>query len=599
MHAPKMVTAERMAQAVQYDPQFAMPVRPRFISELVTVPLTDGLLIEGTDEQQLLRGRAAQTLLPCLLPLLDGTRTLAQVAVQLPDVAPTHVQQAIALLYTRGLLEDTAAEPAIDPRKFDPNLLAFLRRHVDSARVNRSGLEAAERLRQAEVAIYSVGDDDAGNWLAQLLLRCEVGMVSIADMQDSHVWQPSTRRKLTIVLVSGKEDEVALTALDEQCAQAGVPWLRVAVNAETGTADLGPYFERGETACYQCFRHANARLPHEMPVTVNDEDRAFQAKFWAAMLATEVTYFLSRIVTAATGVHTRRYDLSNWTSQALRFPKMPGCPHCRPVQDVNIGDIHTAVIFEDAVRFPSRHLNDPKSHQVHYRASNLDLAKESKRYPNAKKIALPPQTDLMNVPGETRASLSGIASNVATAPLDVTALARLLLFSGGVWHEEIPNGIRTVKPKRWAATGGNLGSAELYVAVHNVAGMAPGLHFYQVHEHQLAVLTTDWTQDDVAIFIQQATAHTDAQAPDALIIAAGALHRVASKYNAFAYRVINLDAGVALAQLQMVAQSQGLQTRLANRWADDVLAEHLQLQTLSDAVTGAVFINGVSQEKEQ
>lgn len=587
MHAPKMVAAETMARAVQFDPQFAMPVRPRFLSELVLVPLPDGLLIEGTDEQQLLRGQAAKTLLPRLLPLLDGTRTAAQLATQLQDIAPAHIQQAIALLYTRGLLEDAAADPALDPQQFDPNLLAFLRRHVDTTRVNRSALQAAARLQQAEVVIY--GDNSL---LAQQLQQAGIGTVRAADFGQALEFQPSTNRKLAIVLVSGIEDHEALAQLDAKCARAGIPWLRVAVTPETQTADLGPYFERGETACYHCFRLTDAQFARGTAAAISPEDKTLHTKLWAAMLVAEVIYLLSRIAPSATGVHVKRYDLSDWSVQTLRFPKLPGCVYCRPVPRVGVGQINTAVIFEDAVRFPSRHLNDPKGHQVHYRASNLDLAKESKRYPNVAKITLPAQAELMQVPGNTLEHLPGATNNAATAPLHVEALASLLLFSGGIWHDEPPSAIKTVKPKRWAATGGNLGSAELYVAAYNVEGLEPGLYFYQVQEHLLACLSPGWGQSEVAAFIQQAAVNPTAETPDALLLSVGALHRVGSKYGAFAYRVINLDAGVALAQLQMMGSSLGLQTRLAERWADDIIAEHLQLQEPNEAVTGAVFLKG-------
>jgi hypothetical protein len=72
---------------------------------------------------------------------------------------------------------------------------------------------------------------------------------------------------------------------------------------------------------------------------------------------------------------------------------------------------------------------------------------------------------------------------------------------------------------------------------------------------------------------------------------------VAQKYASFAYRITNLDAGVALAQVRMVGSSLGLRTRLAQRWADDLIAERLGLLDLGEPVTGAMLIYG-PQEKE-
>lgn len=584
MQAQKMVAAETMARAVQFDPQFVAPVRPRFPRELVLIPLAEGLLVEGTDEQQLLRGQATKTLLPRLLPLLDGTRTIAQLATELNDVAPGHIQQAIALLYTRGLLEDAAADPVMEAQQIDPHLLAFFRRHVDTTRVNRSALQAAERLQNSAVVVYGVGHETQRGQLAEQLRSAGIGSVTEAELGSALQFPTRYKHQLVVVLVVGDDDEAALTQLDEQCAQLGVAWLRVAVTNEA--ADLGPYFERGETACYRCFRIADAHKPASSAVT------ALQTKLWAAMLATEVIYLLSRIAPLATGVYVKRYDLQDWSAQALRFPRLPGCPNCRPVAGMEAGPINAAIVFEDAVRFPSRHLNDPKGHQVHYRVSNLDLAKDSKRYPNAAKVSLPAQEQLIQVPGSVLQHLPQAEPRKdAVAALHLESLASLLLLSGGIWHDDGPDAVKTVKPKRWAATGGNLGSVELYVAAYNVAGLAPGLYFYEVREHQLAQLSSLWTPEDAAQFIAQATGSSNC--PDALILSVGATHRVASKYGAFAYRVINLDAGVALAQLQMVASSLGHSTRLAERWADDVIAEQLNLHDLSEAVTGAVYINGV------
>src|SRR3954447_12283567 len=105
------MTAESMGQAVEIDPQLVMPKRPRFLRELVAVEMGDGLLIEGTDEQQVLRGSAAKTLLPKLIPALDGTHTTEELAALYPQLPSRAIHNAVALLYTRGLLEDAAADP--------------------------------------------------------------------------------------------------------------------------------------------------------------------------------------------------------------------------------------------------------------------------------------------------------------------------------------------------------------------------------------------------------------------------------------------------------------------------------------------------------
>lgn len=598
MQANNLVSAEAMAKAVQFDPQFEMPVRPRFPQELVAVPLTDGLLIDGTDEHQILRGQATKVLLPRLLPLLDGNRTVEQLAAELSPVPAEHIKGAIALLYTRGVLEDGAADPdpgSSDPRDIDAQTLSFYRRHVDATRVNRSALEAAERLRNSEVLVLAAGRHqvEARELISKQLRKAGVGTVHDAQVAQQPRDYESTDQpgnKLIIMLVEGEDDHETLAELDELCGHLGIPWLRVAVDTRTATADIGPYFERGETACYRCFWKANSKP--DATVAADRRARWLQLRLWANLLATEATYLLSRIAPAATGLHVTRYNLADWSARRLRFPKLPGCPNCRPLPTVSFGEIEPAVAYEDAVRFPSRHLMDPKSHQIHYRASNLELAKDGKRYPSAKRISLPARAELVQPKGSTLEHLlAGRAA--ATERLDLQRLASLLLLSAGIKHVDEQTG----RVYRWAATGGNLGSVEMYVAVRDVAGLEPGFYFYQPHEHQLASLSAVQGPAEVEKFIRNAVPCENDDIPGALIIGVGALHRVAHKYGVFAYRVINLDAGVAFGQSHLVGRSLGLSTYQAQRWADDVIADRLDLIDAAEAVTGVLMVSGISEKE--
>ena len=591
MQANKLISAETMVRAVQFDPQFEMPVRPRFPQELVAVPLADGLLIDGTDEQQILRGQATKELLPRLLPLLDGKRTLEQLAAELSPVPAEHIRSAIALLYTRGVLEDGAADPDLDPSDVDAQTLAFYRRHVDATRVNRSALEAANRLLNSQVLVLTTGQHhaEARKLVSKQLSQAGVGAVHSGQLGlhlgRDYEFADQPRTKLVIVLVEGEDDQERLADLDEQCARNGIPWLRVTVDPEAGSADLGPYFERGETACYRCFARANGKRPAAVPV--DGHAKWLQTRLWANMLATEAIYLLSRIAPAATGLQVTRYDLADWSVSRLRFPRLPGCHNCRPLPAVGFRNIEAAVVYEDAVRFPSRHLMDPKSHQVHYRASNLELAKDGKRYPSAERITLPDRAELLQPQGSTLEHLVAGRAR-ASERLNLARLASLLLLSAGVKGVDEKTG----RVWRWAATGGNLGSVELYVAARDVPGLEPGFYFYQPHEHLLARVKAGQGPAEVADFIHQAAPFESEEIPDALIIAVGALHRVAHKYGAFAYRIINLDAGVAFGQLHLVGSSLGLSTHLVQRWDDDVITDRLNLTDVAEAVTGMLLVSG-------
>jgi hypothetical protein len=131
--------------------------------------------------------------------------------------------------------------------------------------------------------------------------------------------------------------------------------------------------------------------------------------------------------------------------------------------------------------------------------------------------------------------------------------------------------------QRWAPTGGNLGSPELYVAVFEVAGLDPGIYFYQPHEHVLSRI---------------GPAPPPAGNVCALVFGTGALGRVAQKYGPFAYRVVQQDAGVAFAQLHVVARGLGVRAEMPARWDDNEISTMLGLDTRSEAVTFVARIYG-------
>ena len=552
MQTQSIVRADTMGRAVRGDRQFSMPAKPRFLPGLMTVPIRDGLLIEGASERQVLRGNAAMTLLPRLLPLLDGRRNLAEVGTSLPGVPAKAVHDSVALLYTRGLLEDGVAEP----ESASSATVDFLRRHIDVTRVNANVGQALARLSNALVAVVAIGDADAAP--IRDALAASGAQRTVVHRLGEPLPEGAT---LVVALVEGDEAVEQLNDLDSNCAQLGIPWLRAAVDAGSHSAELGPYFLRGVTACYACYTMSRpartAAIAHDPLLTA----------LWANMLALDATFAVSRIAPMAGGSHVVRYDLRTWTRAKAIVPRVPGCPHCRPAPVSPSACIETAVAFEDAVAFPSRTLLDPKTHQVHYRTSNIELAKEGKRYPAAEKVALP---ELASLPQPT---------GIVGARLDVHHLAALLMYTAGLKPRQ-PGPVNPGKPvQRWCPTGGNLGSVELYVAAYRVAGLDASIYFYQPHEHVLARVGG----------IQQVL---EGPSPQAVILGAGALERVGRKYGPFAYRVVNLDAGVALAQLELVARELGLRAELADDWDDARVESVAGLERMVEAVTFVARLYG-------
>ncbi len=282
-----------------------------------------------------------------------------------------------------------------------------------------------------------------------------------------------------------------------------------------------------------------------------------------------------------------RYDLKTWDAQRLTVCREPGCIECRGRQAGARVATPTpaALAFEEAVAFPSRHLLEPKSHQIHYHAHSIELGNQTKRYPSAERIPLPVASGLPYPTGDALKCLTG--STAPTEPLTLERLAALLMLAGGLDRNARYPGR---KLRRWAPTGGNLGSVELYVAAPAVTGLAPGVYFYQAHEHILVRITPVMDAGQVAAFIECAA--PGGEPAEALIVFAAAHHRVAQKYAAFAYRVVQLDGGVALAQMQAAGTGIGLQIAVAHHWHEDILLDRLDLVPFSEIVTGVARVKG-------
>ena len=89
------IDAVTMLRAARNDPEMAIPQRPAFMPGGVVLPLSNGLIVDGGAARQLLNGSASTSLVPRMIDLLDGTRTVPEVAAQLA-VPSVQVEAAVA-----------------------------------------------------------------------------------------------------------------------------------------------------------------------------------------------------------------------------------------------------------------------------------------------------------------------------------------------------------------------------------------------------------------------------------------------------------------------------------------------------------------------
>src|SRR5450756_1578154 len=202
------LSAVQLATATANDPQFRLPERPCLVEGLVLAWTATGLLVEGTGTRRALSGKSAQHILPGLLPLLDGTRALPELA-ELTQLDEARIHAVLLLLYSCGMLQEG---PHPEPARRDA-AYALLSRLLDTTRVNASVAEAQTRL-ETTTAIVVAPEPFAG---------------TLTD-------EPATG--LAVVWID-RDCEAAATAACVAHYRAGIPVLLVGF--DVAGFSLGPY----------------------------------------------------------------------------------------------------------------------------------------------------------------------------------------------------------------------------------------------------------------------------------------------------------------------------------------------------------------------
>jgi bacteriocin biosynthesis cyclodehydratase domain-containing protein len=180
-------------------------------------------------------GAAAKRLLPHLLPLLDGTRTVDEVVGELGEAVRPAVEHALSLLRAHDLITaGTPPDAAVGGRRTTELLAA-----VDAAGRTLADLHA--RLVAVEVRVLGTGP--AAQPVARLLQASDVLAV------DRLAWDDEPPVDGLVVAVPRSEELADLAAWNRRAVG---PWLQV-LPFDGRLAAVGPVFVPGQTACHECF----------------------------------------------------------------------------------------------------------------------------------------------------------------------------------------------------------------------------------------------------------------------------------------------------------------------------------------------------------
>jgi bacteriocin biosynthesis cyclodehydratase domain-containing protein len=198
----------------------------------------EGVVLEYGQRIICLAGRAGAVLMPVLLPLLDGTRTLDEIVEVLGEPVRPAIEAALDRLDEHDLLVNGPPLPGDVPPPLSATaeLLASLRPG------ERTPRDTAASIGSRSVSVVGSGPSavEVGR-----LLRLSGAQVrrdeSIAVGADLVVCAPAPEELPTL-------DDRNLEAL-----ASGQPWLQV-LPFDGRYASAGPLYLPGETCCFECFR---------------------------------------------------------------------------------------------------------------------------------------------------------------------------------------------------------------------------------------------------------------------------------------------------------------------------------------------------------
>jgi bacteriocin biosynthesis cyclodehydratase domain-containing protein len=272
-------------------------------------------------------GRAAERLLPALLPLLDGAHSVADVVSTLGEPVAPAVHNALELLGRHGLLTDGVEELPVTRAAEET---AHFASAVSPRRV--SPARAAETLAAASVSL--AGSGPVTEHVARLLL-----LSGVADVQRASLAGPAQAERFAVVVPDAPEVP-RLPEWNEAALEARAPWLPV-LPFDGRFVAVGPLFVPGETACYECYRirrASNLAYPEEFWALEREPRQAPNAPALAAVVAglaalVAVRWLVERDA-ALPGVLTAFEPGGPPTVSTHHVYRVPRCPACSEAERV-------------------------------------------------------------------------------------------------------------------------------------------------------------------------------------------------------------------------------------------------------------------------
>ena len=278
------------------------------------------VLVEHGGTVVTFEGRAAEALLPRLLPLLDGTRTVEDIESVLGGPAAPAIAKALALLAANRLLVDG------EHRAFDEDALTAAASFAAAVTRQTTQAEALEALGRGSVCVLGSGQN--ADEIGRQLRRMGIGRVEARPLGGGPGDEPF------VIAAPGRDEVVGLSALNELAIGGRLAWLQV-LPFDGRLVVVGPLFVPGATACRECYllrRAACSGYDEDFDILESVPARAAAPTPLASLSASLASLLALRwLTTRDPGLPGRLYAVE--VGPVLRLShdhvlRVPRCPAC-------------------------------------------------------------------------------------------------------------------------------------------------------------------------------------------------------------------------------------------------------------------------------
>lgn len=232
----------------------AEPGRPRLRPGVFAVSVPGGCLVEGGARSIRLGGRIAELLIPAVLPLLDGTRTAAELA-ECCGVQDSVLYAILGMLSDESMLSSHETEGG----HYAPGTFGTF---LQWALPDRFAYAVSRRIHHARIEI--ICSAEAERWACQCVRLLETSGAASVQVHHHYTGPPQWRSRREADLIIAALPREKLGGLEKTIGSAE-PATLLPVLFDTAAVITGPMIGAAGTPCWSCA--AGTRTRSEPVVT--------------------------------------------------------------------------------------------------------------------------------------------------------------------------------------------------------------------------------------------------------------------------------------------------------------------------------------------